>query len=112
MKVHTLNSPAAPARLGELTTQLGARIAAARKRRRWRAADLAARAGITRETLRRVETGALGTSLGAYVASLWALGLADEVERLAAPAQDRIGHTLVDARLGQRVRPTRMDDDF
>ena len=75
--------------------------------------DLARRAGITVQTLRRVESGSLGTGIGAYLAALWAMGLDSAIADLASPDADVEGRTLEAARRGQRIRsPKRLDDDF
>ena len=75
--------------------------------------DLAMQAGVTVPTLRRVEEGYLGTGLGAYIAALWALGLEDEVSRIADPAHDLEGRTLEAAARGERVRkPGVLPNDF
>jgi ribosome-binding protein aMBF1 (putative translation factor) len=107
-----LTTSTTPSAVTGLVHELGARIAAARKRRRWRTADLAARAGITRETLRRLEQGELGTSLGVCFTVLWALGLHEDVAILASAERDTLGRTMTDARLGTRIRPETLDDDF
>lgn len=104
---------APPAAVQEVLARLGANIATARLRRRWRQADLAEKAGITRATVSAVEQGRVGTGIGAYVAALWALGLHEAVAQLAAPERDVEGLTLEGARLGRRARPSpRLDDDF
>ncbi|HEX6746965.1 MAG TPA: helix-turn-helix transcriptional regulator [Longimicrobium sp.] len=104
---------AMPASADEVLNQLGQNIAAARLRRRWRQADLAAKAGITRATVIAIEHGRAGTGIGAYVAVLWALGLHADVARIAAPDRDVEGATLEAARLGTRARrPAPLDDDF
>ncbi|HYJ80061.1 MAG TPA: helix-turn-helix domain-containing protein [Longimicrobiaceae bacterium] len=93
--------------------ELGANIATARLRRRWPQQELAEKAGITRPTLVAVEQGRLGTGIGAYVAVLWALGLHDEVARLALPERDLEGLTLEAARLPERARRSRgLSDEF
>jgi len=99
-----VNFESAPAAVTDAVEELGRNIATARVRRRLREEDLAAKAGISRLTLRRVEAGALGTGIGAYVAVLWALGLDGDVPRLAAPSEDIEGQTLEAARRGERVR--------
>ncbi|WP_396214043.1 type II toxin-antitoxin system HipA family toxin [Gemmatimonas sp.] len=71
------NAQRAPARVVDVASSMGSNIALARKRRRLRLADVAAKAGITIPTLRAVEAGNVGTSVGAYIAVLWALGLED-----------------------------------
>lgn len=75
--------------------------------------DLAARAGISRTTLRRIEEGELGTGIGAYAAVLWALGLDGQLAAVARPETDVEGQTLEAARRGERVRRVReLSDDF
>ena len=103
----------APAAIVELTRELGANIAFARKRRRFTQAALAARAGISRPTLARIERGDIGVGIDVYLALLWALGLEKQVRQLANPDLDREGATLEAARVGRRVRgsPT-LSDDF
>ncbi|MEK6608634.1 MAG: XRE family transcriptional regulator [Myxococcota bacterium] len=108
-----LTPSSAPAAVADLARQLGGNVAVARRRRRLRQLDLATKAGITRATLGRIEAGALGTALGAYLATLWALGLEGDVARLASPEADSEGVALAAARLGRRVRPVRqLSDDF
>lgn len=108
-----LRPESAPASVVHAVARLGANIAAARINRRWRQEDLAAKAGVTRRVIIRVEAGKLGVGIGAYVAALWALGLHQDVGDLASPERDLEGQTLVAARLGERVRPrTELDDEF
>jgi transcriptional regulator with XRE-family HTH domain len=94
----------APARVVAAARRLGMRIQTARKRRHLRQEDLATHAGITVPTLRRVESGSLGTGLGAYVTTLWALGLEADLNEIADPNQDLEGRTLEAAARGERVR--------
>lgn len=113
MPRRNLNEETAPAAVVEAVAQLGQDIATARMRRQWREEDLAAKAGITRMTLRRVEAGALGTGIGAYAAALWALGLHGDLAHVAAPERDLEGQTLEAARRGSRVRlPAELSDEF
>jgi transcriptional regulator with XRE-family HTH domain len=92
---------------------LGQHIATARLRREWRQEDLAQKAGIHPNTLRKVEAGAIGTAVGAYAAALWALGLLDQLADVARPDRDAEGETLAAARLGERARAsTTLDDNF
>ena len=101
-----------PAAIEHAVLRLGTNIETARLRRRWRQSDLASKAGITRNTVAAIENGKLGTGIGAYVATLWALGLADDVQQLAAPDRDLEGITLEAARSPTRADPPRLDDDF
>lgn len=45
-------------------------------------ADLAAKAGVSRQVIFRIERGYLGVGMGAYVAVPWAMGQNGDVERL------------------------------
>jgi transcriptional regulator with XRE-family HTH domain len=93
--------------------ELAENVATARTRREWRQADLADKAGVSRPTIARLETGDLGISIGAYAAVLFALGLEGQLAAVAAPSRDPEGEALAAARLGQRVRPAgTLDDDF
>lgn len=104
---------ATPSAVVQLARKVGANIAMARRRRRLRQHQVAARAGISRPTLARIERGELGTALGAYLSVLWALGLERGAGDLASPLTDREGATLEAARLGERVRPAGvLSDDF
>lgn len=104
---------APPATVNDQVSRLGANIQAARLRRRWTQAELAAKAGITRATLAAIEQGRLGTGIGAYTAVLWALGLHGDVALLADRDRDLEGRTLEEARLPSRARAsTSLDDDF
>jgi transcriptional regulator with XRE-family HTH domain len=73
---------------------LGARLRAARLRRRLRQEDVAAKLGFSRDTINAVERGSMTTSIGAYFSVLWVYGLQREVELLADPGLDREGAAL------------------
>ena len=85
--------PIFPATAKQLTA-LGARLRLARLRRRYSAESVAARAGITRVTLARVEKGDSGTSMGAYVAVMRVLGLQGDLDALGK--DDELGRKLQD----------------
>ena len=93
-----------PAAVKEAIRDLGANIATARVRREWKQTELAAKAGISRLTLLKLEAGAAGVSISAYAATLWALGLLDQLADVARPDSDAEGETLAAMRLGERVR--------
>ena len=109
----SLRPETAPAAVTQTVARLGANIAAARANRQWRQQDLAAKAGVSRQVIIRIEGGHLGVGMGAYVAALWAMGLHQDVADLASPERDLEGQTLAAARRGRRVRPaTELDDEF
>jgi transcriptional regulator with XRE-family HTH domain len=83
---------------------LGEDIHNARRRRGLPAEIVAERAFTSRPTLRRIEKGDHGVSIGAYAAVLQALGLLDGLGNLAAPAQDEVGLATAVEDLPQRVR--------
>lgn len=62
----------------------GENIRLARRRREWTTENLAERAGIARGTLVAIEKGSSSVSIGHYAAVLFALGLANDLERIAA----------------------------
>ncbi len=84
--------------------KLGADIRDARRRRGLPAEIVAERAFTSRPTLRRIENGDHGVSIGAYAAVLQALGLLEGLSSLASPAQDEIGLATAAENLPQRVR--------
>lgn len=93
---------------------LGLEIARARRARRWTAAELAERAGVTRVTLYKVERGAPTVALGIYfeLAALVGIDLFGTDRRglqdLLTRSQDRLA--LLPERVREPSRPVR--DDF
>ena len=87
----------------------GAELAAAvetwRKLRGLTQAQLADRAGINRETLRRLEKGDGGVTVENLFRVLRALGLLDILPRALDPYESDVGRLRADERLPQRVRP-------
>ena len=86
-------------------TALGENVRLARLRRGLSAELVAARAGMARDTLRAVEQGDAGVSLGSLANVLHALGLSKGLPALAA--DDELGRKLQDVRLEATVRPSR-----
>ncbi|NJD20507.1 MAG: XRE family transcriptional regulator [Gemmatimonadetes bacterium] len=72
-------------------SRIGDGIRIARIRRRMTQRELAERGGTTFHTIRHVEHGAPGTSMGVYLDTLWVLGLFEDVRLLADPNRDREG---------------------
>jgi transcriptional regulator with XRE-family HTH domain len=94
-------SPLLPA-TSELLTQFGERLRLARRRRRLTAKQVAERAGMVPMTLRSVERGGAGVTIGAYLAVMQVLGIEKDMEHLAAA--DPLGRELQDARLRPPAR--------
>ncbi len=101
--------------LPEVVTQrvkeLGHRIRLARIRRKISIVELAAKAGIDRNTLGALELGKPGVAISAYVMTLWALGLEQTLDAVAHPDTDSHGKTLEVSRLPKRVRKPRSTKD-
>ena len=87
-------------------TVLGQRIAMSRRERRWTAADLAKRAHISVDTLRKIESGEPTVMIGSYfeVATLLGVELWEADHDAVARYSDRFRDRL--ALLPARVRPT------
>lgn len=92
--------------------ELGINVRIARKRRRMLQGELAQKAGVGEKTLRRLEKGDDGVSVGNVLSVLWALGLLPTAKALANPDKDEHGKTLELARLPERVREAAPDNDF
>jgi transcriptional regulator with XRE-family HTH domain len=84
--------------------KLGLDIRDARRRRGLPAEVVAERAFTSRPTLRRIEQGDHGVSIGIYAAVLLALGLLDGLGELASPARDEAGLAMASERLPKRTR--------
>jgi transcriptional regulator with XRE-family HTH domain len=77
----------------------------ARLRRHFSAETVAARAGITRQTLTKIESGASSVTMGNYFQVLAVLGLDKDMNLVAR--DDVLGRRLQDAELPQRSRAPR-----
>lgn len=81
--------------------QLGERLRLARLRRRLTQAVVAARVGVSKQTLAKLEAGNASTSLATLVRLLGVLGLSQDLDHLAA--DDELGRRLQD--LDQKAPP-------
>ncbi len=81
---------------------LGQRLKYARLRRHFSAETVAARAGMTRQTLSKIESGNPSVTIGNYFQVLVVLGLDKDIGAVAR--DDVLGRRLQDAELPQRQR--------
>lgn len=88
----------------ELLQQFGERLRLARLRRRLPAKQVAERAGMSPMTLRSLERGGSGVTMGAYLAVMQVLGIERDLDLLAK--EDPTGRALQDSRLRPRVKST------
>jgi transcriptional regulator with XRE-family HTH domain len=72
---------------GVLLAELGARIAHARLERNLTQAQLAEEAGVSRNTLQRLESGAVAAQLSAFLRVCRVLGLLDRLDALIPEAK-------------------------
>jgi transcriptional regulator with XRE-family HTH domain len=97
----------------ERVSELGRRIRLARLRRGWSVVDLAAKAGVNRNTITALELGKAGTAIGHFVTVLWVLGLEKSLDCVADPDADAHGKVLEASRRPKRAgKPRNTGDDY
>lgn len=102
-----------PSEITRVAQELGARIRAARVRRKIRQEDLAARTGLSRSSIQAIERGELSCSIGILLHVLWNLGLAGEINLIADPGLDRDGLSLsLDVEKKRVFVPRKIDNAF
>lgn len=89
----------------ELLRQLGNRLRLARLRRRLLAKQVAERAGMAPMTLRSLERGGSGVTMGAYVAVMQVLGIEKDLDLLGHA--DPVGRELQDVQMSAHPKTTR-----
>jgi transcriptional regulator with XRE-family HTH domain len=89
-----------------LLNNVGENIRLARLRRDLFAAQVAERAGISRTTLYKVESGDPGTAIGTYLKTHFVLSLENDLLKLAG--DDPFGRTLQDLKLVTRERASKI----
>src|SRR5215475_6187044 len=97
-------APPLPLPVKRALTKLGQDIRSARLRRRITTTTMAERAFITRMTLRKVERGDPGVSLGIYATVMFVLGLTPRLADLADARSDEVGLQLEEEHLPKRIR--------
>ncbi len=111
----TLGKEGLPLSLKHKIITVGQNIRLARKRRKLTMQDMAGRMFVTRKTLNRLESGDPGVSFSVLASALLALGLEDDLEKIADPEADRTGNIIDREKYDnkQRVRKDKkIDMDF
>lgn len=104
---------APPYEVEQALKTLGANIRTARLRRNLSLAELAAKIGVDRHVIGDAERGKPSTGIAIYAGLLWAMGLANQLDRVADPLSDDEGLTLAKTRSRDKAGGRRvLDNDF
>jgi ribosome-binding protein aMBF1 (putative translation factor) len=93
-----------PYRASQLIEQIGQRISLGRRARLWTQADLAAKIGVSVNTLVSIEKGRATVAFGLIVKALWALDCLDGLEQVAKPEDDGAVQMAASRNMPLRVR--------
>jgi len=96
-------------RIERILIDLGEKIRLARLRRNMSAQMLAERAGISRQTLSKLENGSGTVSLAVFIQVLFILGLEKDLDAVAK--DDVFGRKLQDLKLPSRRRAQKREND-
>jgi len=97
-------NPPMPLPVKRALAKLGDDIRTARLRRRIPTTLMAERMMVTRTTLRKVEKGDAGVSMGIYATALFIVGMTQRLYELADVRDDLVGQQLEEERLPKRIR--------
>ena len=94
-----------PFKTQQAGADIGHQLAAWRKLRGLTAQQVAERAGVTRQTVGRLERGDLAVGLGVFLNVCRALGVLQRVVEATDPYETPLGRARADQALPKRVRP-------
>ena len=99
-----------PFRATVLLKGIGQRIALARRARYWTQADLAAKTGMSINTLVGIEKGRPNVAIGLVVKALWAVDMLESLGDVASLEEDDITMHAAIKHVPQRVRQGKSED--
>jgi len=89
---------------------IGKQLEIARLARRLKQSELADRAGVTRQTIGKIESGQSVQNKN-FIKVLWALGLDDVLCRALAPENDKLSTSLAFGSLPKRIKNISSNDE-